>query len=380
MKRAFAWAFPILVVASVSLRAQSEPAPAPVARPAVQTSAERYKNIQVMKDVPADQMNMSMHLITGQLGVTCEFCHIEPQFEKEDKAMKHVTRRMMLLTAEINKSLNGGGQAVTCYTCHRGHPKPIATPVLPVAKGIPTPAPVSAEPLPAADEIFTRYVQALGGERALKAVTSRVLTGTRDMPTGPGGINPAPAAVEVYQKAPNLLVSTYKAEKFSLADGFDGKAAWQQNAAGAVSDMPFPEQARFRRTANLYEPLDLKSEYTRTMVSGVEMVDGRKAYVVIGYPAGDSPERLFFDVESGLLVRRATILPTPMGDSPLEVTFSDYRATPGGVKIPFAIKMTPASHRTELPTSSTFRIERVQEGVAIADAKFARPEKAAASK
>ncbi|MGE3840631.1 MAG: photosynthetic reaction center cytochrome c subunit family protein [Vicinamibacterales bacterium] len=364
----------------MSLRAQLEPTPAPAAQPLVQTSAQRYKNIQVMKDVPADQMNMSMHLITGQLGVTCEFCHIEPQFEREDKAMKHVARRMMRLTADINTSLSGGGQTVTCYTCHRGQPKPLATPVLPTAKGIPTPVPVSAEPLPAADVIFTKYVEAVGGRRALKAVTSRVLSGTRDMPTGPGGINSAPAAVEVYQKAPNLVMSTYKAEKFTQADGFDGQAAWQQNAAGAVSDMPFPEQARFRRSANLYEPLDLKSEYTRTVVAGVESVEGRRAYLVIGYPDGDAPERLFFDVESGLLVRRATILPTPMGDSPLEVTFSDYRATPAGVRIPFVIKMTPASHRTELPTSSTFRVERVQEGVAIPDAKFVRPEKPAALK
>lgn len=371
-----------IAVASVGMAAQSvqAPAPAPGAAKPAPTSAQRYKNIHVMQDVPADQMNMSMHLITGQLGVTCQFCHVGEEFDKEDKAMKHVTRRMILLTAEINKSLNGGGQGVTCYTCHRGSPKPVATPSLPMAKGIVTEGAPPAESLPSVEQIFGKYVQALGGEKALKSVTSRVLTGKRDMPTGPGGVKPAPASVEVYQKAPNLLVSTYTAEKFVIADGFDGKVAWQKNAGGNVTELPFPEQARTRRAANFYQPLELKSEYTRTVVAGVESVDGRKAYVVIGYPEGDVPERLYFDAETGLLVRRATTLPTPMGNSPLEVTFGDYRATPAGVKIPFLVTMTPASHRTELATSSTFRVEGVKEGVALEDAKFARPAKAAPTK
>jgi len=53
--------------------------------------------------------------------------------------------------------------------------------------------------------------------------------------------------------------------------------------------------------------------------------------------------------------------------------FDDYRDTGGGVKIPFVIRMNPASQRTELGTSSTLRVEKVQNGVAIGEARFTKP-------
>jgi hypothetical protein len=37
------------------------------------------------------------------------------------------------------------------------------------------------------------------------------------------------------------------------------------------------------------------------------------------------------------------------------------------------IRMTPAGPRTEIPTSSTLRVAKVQEGIALDDQMFARP-------
>ena len=108
-------------------------------------------------------------------------------------------------------------------------------------------------------------------------------------------------------------------------------------------------------------------------VRAIEKVGARDAYVVVGYPEGDTPERLYFDAQSGLLLRRAVYLPTAAGPSPFEMDFDDYRDE-GGVKIPFVIRMNPASQRTEIGTSSTLRVLKVQTNVAIDDARFTKPQ------
>src|SRR5947207_8196130 len=41
----------------------------------VKTAAEAFKNVQVLKRVPADKWFDTMAFIAGSLGVTCDHCH-----------------------------------------------------------------------------------------------------------------------------------------------------------------------------------------------------------------------------------------------------------------------------------------------------------------
>ena len=345
----------------------------PSGAPPVRTAGEQFKNVQVLRDIPANQMNPTMHLIAGQLGVGCQFCHVWEQWDKEDRPQKQIARRMMTMTADLNKSAFGGAPVVTCYTCHRGQSKPVAMVMLPVPRPPAHDAPAPAQlVLPTVDDVLNKYVQALGGEAALRKSTSRVISGRRDIPTGPGGLIAMPADVEIYQKAPNLTMSVYKTEKFVIADGFDGTAAWAQTIAGAVNNVPNPDAGRVQRMANFYEPLELRNNYRSLAVEGIETVGSRRAYVLVGRADGDTPERLYFDVQSGLLLRRAVYMQTAAGPSPFQMDFEDYRDN-GGVKLPFVVRMNPASQRTELGTGSTLRIQKVQNNVALDPARFTRP-------
>ena len=110
---------------------------------------------------------------------------------------------------------------------------------------------------------------------------------------------------------------------------------------------------------------------------GIEKVNGRDAYLVIGVPQGDKPESLYFDTQSGLLLRKQTVLPTPIGDSPFQIDFDDYRETGSGVKVPFLIHMSPANARTELAPDATLRVIKVEDNVAIDNARFSKPAPAA---
>src|SRR6266849_6302912 len=95
-----------------------------------ETAEQVYKNIQVLKGVPADQLIPAMQFIAASLGVQCDFCHLENAFDKDDKETKQTARKMMRMMFAINKENFDGHKEVTCYACHRGAHKPVAIPVI----------------------------------------------------------------------------------------------------------------------------------------------------------------------------------------------------------------------------------------------------------
>src|ERR1700730_16977902 len=91
---------------------------------------EQFKNIQVLKGVPAEQIFPTMQFVTASLGVECEFCHVQGAFEKDDKKTKLTARKMMEMMFAINKDNFEGHREVTCYSCHRGSTDPVGTPLV----------------------------------------------------------------------------------------------------------------------------------------------------------------------------------------------------------------------------------------------------------
>jgi hypothetical protein len=83
---------------------------------------QKYKNIQLLKGIPAERLMSVMFAFKSSLNVDCDFCHIKDAFEKDDKPMKQVARKMIKRMNEINS--DGAGGRVTCYTCHRGQKTP----------------------------------------------------------------------------------------------------------------------------------------------------------------------------------------------------------------------------------------------------------------
>jgi photosynthetic reaction center cytochrome c subunit len=338
---------------------------------------EVYRNIQVLKGVQASEITQTMHLMKAETGMDCSYCHVDNAFDKDDKEPKATARKMIVMMNLLNQANFGGRRVVTCYTCHNGRSIPMTAPALLPTDELFLVDPAVAKPkvaIPSVDQILAKYVQALGGEQALRKVTSRVITGTQTIPTGPGGVIPLPAALERLQQAPNLVVSNYRAPTYTISEGFDGAKAWTMNQQGRVTEPMTLDQSRAKRDADFYLPLDLKQQYAKMEVSGVEHVNDRDTYVVVGTPEGEFPERLYFDTLTGLLIRKETALPTPIGDSRYQVNFADYRDTSSGVKFPFLITMSPATARSELATTATLRVTAVQDNARIDAAKIARPE------
>src|SRR5579864_3930367 len=113
-----AWILP-LFLCGVGLRETSVNAQEKAAQP-------RFKNLQVLKDIPPDQLIPAMQFISASLGVECEFCHVRDAFDKDDKQSKQTARRMIQMMFTIDADQFHGERAVTCYTCHRGSAKPVS--------------------------------------------------------------------------------------------------------------------------------------------------------------------------------------------------------------------------------------------------------------
>lgn len=304
---------------------------------APKTAAQQFKNIQVLKDIPGDQLIPTMQFIASSLGVGCDFCHLEHEMQKDDKKTKQTARKMIAMELAINKAHFNNDIEVTCYTCHRGSAHPVGTPI--VAADMTTASAsagaheheeaASKKPnLPPADEILSRYVKTVGGTAAIEKIKSRVETGTLQ-----AGKMQAP--ITVYSEAPDKRISISQMGGGQSVTAYNGQVGWLTIPNG-VHMMTEPERQAARIDAELSFPAHVGELYKEFEVKPGEEIDGQATYLLIGKDA--DPMRpvlnLYFDRQSGLLLRQMRFSQTPLGRNPTQVDYADYREI-GGVRIPY---------------------------------------------
>jgi photosynthetic reaction center cytochrome c subunit len=373
-------------MATIALWLLNTPSAAGQAAPAKQLMSEQaFKNVTVLKGIPVDEFMATMGFIAASTNYNCIDCHAEPKVEgdwsvfAEETPRKEKARRMILMVEAINKTNFGGARVVTCYTCHRnvqGAPK--ITPSLADQYG----EPPSVDPneveitrqapgAPSADQVFDKYLQAVGGAQKAAAITSIVFKGTYQ------GYAEPKASVDIYLKAPNqrtMIVHTDAGDRTTTFDGGNGPGGSGWIAAPAM-DKPFPvirftggELDAARLDAMLSFPAGVKQAITRPLV-GSSSIDDKDVAVVQGAAnGGRSPVKLYFDKQSGLLVRQVRYSDTIIGRVPIQVDYSDYRDVAGaGVKLPFHVITTWTDGKSDVLLTSA------QTDVAIDAAKFNQP-------
>jgi len=340
----------------ISARAQN-PAPG-----APKTAAQQFKNIQVMKDIPAEDLIPAMQFISASLGVECTYCHVERAFEKDDKKEKKFARHMIEMTMNINKDNFEGKRWVTCYSCHRGAAKPVSIPVISAEEKMPEMMAGDAmdkSSFPKPEALLEKYLAAIGGADALKKVSSRVQKGTVAL----AGNQKFP--IDIYEKAPNKRVSAVQLKNGASLTGFNGNAGWLATS-GRVHMMTPGESDGAQMDADIALAAHLGGMFPKFEVSEGEPIDGRASLLVVGQREGKPDVRLFFDKQSGLLLRMVRYTDSPLGLNPLQIDFADYRDS-GGVKIPFRWTQARPGNRF------TIQVESSEQNVPIDDAKFAAP-------
>ena len=363
-----------LITAAMAQSAATPHAPAPGQTAANATGTkkaeEQFKNIQVLKGIPADQLFPTMQFITASLGVQCDFCHVQGAFEKDDKKTKQAARKMMEMMIAINADNFDGHRAVTCNTCHNGTTKPQAIPAVMTeeprekeAMGAPKPPEVGnagATAGPTAEQLLDKYVQAVGGSVAIDKVTSRIMKGTIDF----GGKS---LPIDIYSKNPDKRISFTHTPEGDSITAFDGHEGWLGTPGRpGAREMHGSELDAASIDADLHLATHLKTMFRELQVQGSESIGGHEAYVVVGQREGEPPLRLYFDEQSGLLVRLVRYGDTALGLLPTQIDYADYHDT-NGVKIPYRWTLARPSGRF------TIQVTDVKQNVPVDDAKFAKP-------
>jgi outer membrane lipoprotein-sorting protein len=211
---------------------------------------------------------------------------------------------------------------------------------------------------PTADQLLGKYLTAVGGADALKKIKTRVEKGTMD---AMGKQFP----IELYCEAPDKRVSVSHLGSGSSVTAFNGEVGWLTIPNG-VHRMTGPEREAARIDAEMYFPARVKEMYKEFRVTPGETVDGHATTVVAATAPGRPGLRMYFDQESGLLVRLIKDTETALGKLPTQIDYGDYKETEG-VKIPYRWTLTRPNG------SFTIRVEQVQQNVAIDEKLFEPP-------
>jgi photosynthetic reaction center cytochrome c subunit len=327
------------------------------------TAEQQFKNIQVLKGIPAEQLIPSMQFITASLGVECDFCHVEHAMDKDDKKTKLSARKMITMVLALNQTHFNGELEVTCYTCHRGAPHPVGTPILsaePVVRSehVHDDEDASHAGLPTPDQVLDQFLAAVGGAEAVNKIKTRVQKGKIDA----AGMQ---YPVEVYSEAPEKRVSISHPSRGDSVTAFNGEVGWLSMPNG-FHRMTAAEAEAARIDAQLHFPVRLRELYEEFRVRPGEEIGGRPTVLVSAKASGRPDLGLYFDQENGLLVRLIRFAETPLGLNPTQIDYADFRVA-DGVKIPFKWTLTRPGG------SFTIQIEQVQQNVPVDEKLFVMP-------
>src|SRR5215467_14574145 len=338
---------------------------------------EVFKNVQVLKGIPVNQFMETMGFFAASLGLNCVYCHTAQSLEDwdhfaDDIPRKRMARNMIMMVNDINKTKFGGRRALTCYSCHRGAETPRVVPSLADQYGLPSEDPNLLEIVPdapkglTAEQVLDKYIQAVGGAQKLAALTSFVAKGTYE------GYDTYHEKVpfEVYGKAPRQVTTIAHGQNGDTTKTFDGREGWLASVEKPVRLLPLLPGSELdggKIDADLWFPGGIKQALTDWRAGyPVGTIDDKEVTIIQGTTANKSRIKLFFDSESGLLVRQLRYSDTPVGTVPIQVDYSDYRNV-AGVKMPFHMVITWTDGQT------TIELSEVQANVAVEASRFAKP-------
>lgn len=329
------------------------------------TAESAYKNIQVLKGVPSAELIPAMRFITQSLGVECNFCHVPNHFDDDSKKAKQTARSMMRMMLAINNNNFDGNRGITCYSCHRGSPKPASIPAIGQKSlteagfgktGADERLPSS---LPTTDQLIENYIRAVGGAAAIEQISSRHESGTITM-------NGAKSEFQLFDESPDKYAFVLHSGSSENALVVNGEMGWTLLNGHKARDVQGADINGIRFDADLHLPLNLHRIFDELRVEYPETVNGHQAYLLIGARSGQPPVKFYFGEQSGLLVRMERFAQSPLGRASTQIDYDDYRPV-DGVEVPFRLSATQPGE------ASIIEIDKVEQNMEIDARRFEKP-------
>ena len=355
----------VCVLGIVSANGQAQDPPQPMAE-------NVFRNIQVLKGIPADEFMETMGMFAASLVYDCIGCHVEDILVRREAFAEPTpriqrARQMVVMVNALNKQYFAGQPRVTCFTCHRGSGFPEAVPDLRIQYGDwPTENPNAMgqffQPKASADPVFAKYINAIGGIERVSKLTSYTATGSYI------GFNTGNATVpiEIFAKAPDQRSTVVRVFDGDAVRTTDGRGAWAAEGWRQLPLMTFTgtNLVSARVEAMLAFPQVLQKAFSEWKVATVTIGDS-DVQLLQGSNPGQLPVNLYFD-EEGLMMRSVRWTSTPVGTVPTQTDYSDYRDV-AGVKMPFKMVVTWTNGQ------NTIELKDVRPNAVIDAARFARP-------
>jgi photosynthetic reaction center cytochrome c subunit len=324
------------------------------------------KNIKALQGLPESQLFLAMNFISDSLGVHCDYCHVKSadkwMWASDEKPQKAVGLTMIRMVLAMNKEHFDGNRKLTCYTCHRGSLQIATLAPLPPHDFVKERAAIVPRPVPSPAEIVARYRSAIGTDA--EKVRTMVMTAAVDRAAGASN-------VEIVIEQPDKMLITATTEKGVAKQALAGSSGWVLSD-GKLTTLPAEAIAAVRNSAATFVPVKFAEDVSRLRNPRIERAGDRDAYAVDVVDDADTTRTYFFDIQTGLLVRRRTTKQTMIAPLSEQVDFDDYRDV-GGVKLPFLIRSSDvASYDT---TTRTFTAIRTN--VAVDRAIFDAPQTSA---
>ena len=351
-----------------------------VAQPATVPMEAVFKNIQILRGVPSQQLLPIMNFMRVSLGVRCDYCHVaeDGKYQLDDRAPKRRAREMILMTRRLNESAFGGHAVVTCQTCHRGSARPVSVPVIGAASGNPFRS-IPGEPpptaLPSAAELFARFEAMTRLESMPASRVTLAASHARIVEPGTPRARAIPRALsadgDVVIDGTRALARSPLSDGRFVVVGSDGRRAWTSGPSG-VAVIPDADFTAFQRKLNPLLVLRLRAvDFTSARVDGIERIDDQETYAVAAEGPDGVAQRLWFSRETGALLRRTYYHPLALGLDPEQFDLSDYMDF-GGYVLPATIN---TSSLDDEHLGVLKRVLRVEIGVRVTDADFEAPKR-----
>lgn len=185
-----------------------------------------------------------------------------------------------------------------------------------------------AAAVPGAGELFERYIQALGGESAIRAIQSRIITGSMVAKGAEGQVS----QLKTRQIAPDRLVAVMEMPGSGPREvGYDGTIGWRRFGNGPAEQVTGDALKQLKQTADIHQEANYTQRYTEMQTVGKTEFASRPAWEVKTVDHDGKAGTLYFDVQTGLLLGTRHEQMAPSGPAVITMTLSDYKAF-GGVK------------------------------------------------
>ncbi len=188
------------------------------------------------------------------------------------------------------------------------------------------------DPMPSADDVLNKFIEATGGKEAYAKVTSRVVNGAMEI-----AAQNIKGTITAYTKAPNMMFVSVDIPGVGVIErGYNGDAnvGWEKSAIQGTRLLKGDELDRVKQEAMTQSDLEWKKLYKDAKVVGSEKLGDDDCYKVEMTTNAGKLETRYYDKKTGLLNQTTMDMETPQGVVKVTAKVSDYRDI-DGVKVPY---------------------------------------------